>query len=240
MYKIQLPNFEGPYELMLYFIRRDELNIYDIPISKITHEFLNYIKVMQFFDLELAGEFILTTATLMGIKTKMLLPTSADENLEQVEDPRTELVHRLIEYKQIKEVTSDINNLFESSKYYYYRTLFDSQNKEITNNLPYKNATLFDLINAFNKVLRRNQIEHSKEHVVEQEIITVEEKINELRQLLKIKPRLSFFNILAGKSKEVLVVTLLSILDMVKMSEIIINQDDNFEDIFIGPKVQSN
>lgn len=239
MYKIQLPNFEGPYDLMLYFIRRDELNIYDIPISKITNEFLNYIRIMQIFDLELAGEFILTSATLMRIKSKMLLPANENENSEEMEDPRTELVRRLLEYKQIKEVTPELNRYTERTKYSYYRQIFDAQNKEITDNLPYKNATLFDLINAFNRLIEKNK-EVKKEHVVEKVAITVEERIIQLKSLLTTKPRVSFFELLSNESKDIIVVTFLSLLDMARQSDILISQDDNFDDIIISVRTAIN
>ena len=96
MYKISLPNFEGPFDLLLYFIKRDEINIYDIPIAKITEEFLSYIRLMQYFDLELAGEFIYMASTLIYIKTQMLLPKGDVEIGDEIEDPRTQLVERLI------------------------------------------------------------------------------------------------------------------------------------------------
>lgn len=239
MYKIQLPNFEGPYDLMLYFIRRDELNIYDIPISKITNEFLNYIRIMQIFDLELAGEFILTSATLMRIKSKMLLPANENENSEEMEDPRTELVRRLLEYKQIKEVTPELNRYTERTKYAYYRQIFDAQNKEITDNLPYKNATLFDLINAFNRLIEKNKVV-KKEHVVEKVAITVEERIVQLKSILTTKPRVSFFELLSNESKDIIVVTFLSLLDMARQSDILISQDDNFDDIIISVRTATN
>ena len=99
MYKIKLPVFEGPFDLLLYFIKRDELNIYDIPISKITEEFLEYIRIIKLMDLDLAGEFIVMASTLMQIKSQMLLPRLQDSNGETIDDPRTELVQKLIEYK---------------------------------------------------------------------------------------------------------------------------------------------
>ncbi|MFY8161016.1 MAG: segregation and condensation protein A [Candidatus Kapaibacteriota bacterium] len=239
MYKIQLPNFEGPYDLMLYFIRRDELNIYDIPIAKITNEFLNYIRIMKYFDLELAGEFILTSASLMRIKSKTLLPANENDNSEENEDPRTELVRKLLEYKQIKEVTSDLNKLSENTRYHYYRQIFEAQNKEILDNLPYKNATLFDLINALNKLLEKNKIVQI-EHIVEQVSMSVEDRIVQLKNILANKHRISFFELLANETKELIVLTFLSLLDLARSNNIFISQDDNFEDIIISNKISND
>jgi len=239
MYKIQLPNFEGPYDLMLYFIRRDELNIYDIPIAKITNEFLNYIRIMKYFDLELAGEFILTSASLMRIKSKTLLPANENDNSEENEDPRTELVRKLLEYKQIKEVTSDLNKLSENTRYHYYRQIFEAQNKEILDNLPYKNATLFDLINALNKLIEKNKIVQI-EHIVEQVSMSVEDRIVQLKNILANKHRISFFELLANETKELIVLTFLSLLDLARSNNIFISQDDNFEDIIISNKISND
>lgn len=239
MYKIQLPNFEGPYDLMLYFIRRDELNIYDIPIAKITNEFLNYIRIMKYFDLELAGEFILTSASLMRIKSKTLLPANENDNSEENEDPRTELVRKLLEYKQIKEVTSDLNKLSENTRYHYYRQIFEAQNKDISENLPYKNATLFDLINALNKLIEKNKTVQ-KEHIVEQVSMSVEDRIVQLKNILANKHRISFFELLTNETKELIVLTFLSLLDLARSNNIFISQDDNFEDIIISNKISND
>ena len=109
-YTIQLPNFEGPLDLLLYFIRRDELNIYDIPIAKITGDFLDYVRLMEMFDLELAGEFMVMAASLMQIKALMLLPrekVNAEGEVEEI-DPRAELLQRLLIYKQFKDAAGDL------------------------------------------------------------------------------------------------------------------------------------
>ncbi|MFP4528160.1 MAG: segregation and condensation protein A, partial [Candidatus Kapaibacterium sp.] len=126
MYNIKLPNFEGPFDLLLYFIKRDEINIYDIPIARITEEFLNYIRLMKIFDLELAGEFVLMAANLMYIKTQMLLPRYKDEEGEEIEDPRTQLVQRLLEYKQFKEASGEMAEMAEEQRYVYYREVFEA------------------------------------------------------------------------------------------------------------------
>ena len=111
-YKVQLPVFEGPLDLLLYLIKKDEINIYDIPIAKITQQYLEYLEVMKLLDLEIAGEFILMAATLMHIKSKMLLPAEAkDEETPEEADPREELVKKLIEYKKFKEAASSLNEM---------------------------------------------------------------------------------------------------------------------------------
>ncbi len=231
MYKIKLPNFEGPFDLLLYFIKRDEINIYDIPIAKITQEFLNYIRIMQIFDLELAGEFLVMASTLMYIKTQMLLPRGDDED-EDAEDPRTELVQRLLEYKQMKSVTKDLSVMADDQKYIYYRELFDADQKIADENEDYRNASLFDLLKAFKNVIERNNFEKS-EHVVELERMTIGERSKQIMDLLQKKKKVTFFNICENSSKDIIVVTFLSLLDLIRRQKIFIRQNDVFDDIVI-------
>lgn len=232
MYKIVLSNFEGPFDLLLYFIKRDELNIYDIPISRITEEFLNYIKMMKFFDLELAGEFILMASTLMYIKAQMLLPRPKSDDDSEIEDPRTGLVRKLLEYKLFKDAAQDLGTLAESQKYVYYRNLFDSDRDLMESSASYKNANLFDLINALNNVLNKNvQIQPS--HIVQLEQITVEEKIDMILDILKKSKRISFYELTKKITRPHIIVTFLAILELLKYQKIWIHQEENFVDIII-------
>ena len=128
MYRVRLTEFEGPLDLLLFFIRRDELDIYDIPISRITREFLDHIHMMQSLDLEVAGDFIVMAAELMQIKVRMLLPRLEDQQEE--EDPRAELVRRLIEYKRFKEMAERISGFEDEQRKIYYRRLFHGDPKE--------------------------------------------------------------------------------------------------------------
>ena len=114
MYKVQLNNFEGPIDLLLYFIRRDELNIYDIPISKITKEFINTLEEWKKVHLHIAGDFIVMASTLMRIKAKLLLPRPELDDDGEIMDPRTELIQQLIEYKRFKEAADLLKNLYPS------------------------------------------------------------------------------------------------------------------------------
>ncbi|MDT3741289.1 MAG: segregation/condensation protein A [Candidatus Kapabacteria bacterium] len=232
MYKIVLSNFEGPFDLLLYFIKRDELNIYDIPISRITEEFLNYIKMMKYFDLELAGEFILMASTLMYIKAQMLLPRPKSDDDSEIEDPRTGLVRKLLEYKLFKDAAQDLGTLAESQKYVYYRNLFDSDRDLMESSASYKNANLFDLINALNNVLNKN-IQIQPSHIVQLEQITVEEKIDMILDILKRSKRISFYELTKKITRPHIIVTFLAILELLKYQKIWIHQEENFVDIII-------
>ena len=127
MYRVKLTGFEGPLDLLLFFIKRDELDIYDIPIARITKGFLEYLHLMASLDLEVAGEFIVMAATLMQIKVRMLLPK--EEGAEEEEDPRAELVRRLIEYKRFKEMSVEMSSMEDGQRSVRYRRFFNADTK---------------------------------------------------------------------------------------------------------------
>ena len=233
MYTIKLPNFEGPLDLMLFFIKRDELDIYDIPIARITREFLDYIRLMQLFDLELAGEFLVMASSLMQIKVRMLLPKAVDERGDELHggDPRAELVKQLLQYSQYKEVSHDFAERSEAQRYIYYRQLFDADAKS-TGNEHYKNATLFDLLSAFKTALDRKP-EQVILHTVQLYSVTIEEQTENILLRLRGVRRLSFNDFVQNQSRLYVVVTFLAMLELSKNQVISIRQNDNFDDIEI-------
>ena len=233
MYKIKLPNFEGPFDLLLYFIKKDELNIYDIPIAKIAREFLNYIRLMKYFDIELAGEFVFMSANLMYIKSQMMLPRPKDDGSDEYEDPRTQLVQRLLEYKQIKDGAKNIENNYKNNKYHYYRNLFDAQ-QQVACGEVYKNTTLFDLMKAFQKAIERTKPETP--HTIEYTQISMEEKMKELIFHLKNNKKTTFADYIKGFDKIHIVVTFLAILNLMRDNKILLKQDTHFSEIILYSK----
>ena len=145
MYSIKLDNFEGPLDLLMFFIKRDELDIYDIPIASITQEFLEYVRIMELLDLELAGEFVVMAATLLGIKAQMLLPRETavgPDGVEvELEDPRSELVQKLLEYKRYKEVADQLSTQADEQRYVLYRQVFEAEEIHAAEHVGYRNAT---------------------------------------------------------------------------------------------------
>ena len=178
-FEVKLPLFEGPFDLLLFFIERDELDIYDIPISKITNDFLEYIQQMEQLNIEVASEFILVAATLMRIKSKMLLPRpQLDEQGNEI-DPREELVRHLLEYKKYKSVVDTFHKMEETeltkekrgNLMKELRTLAESTNVEAE----LQDITIFKLMQVFDKVLKRYQADKNKPvHQVIQYPYTVE------------------------------------------------------------------
>ncbi len=237
MYRIKLDNFEGPFDLLLYFIKRDEINIYDIPIARITDEFLKYIRLMKILDLEIAGEFIVTAASLMQIKIQMLLPNDSDSSADESEDPRMPLVQKLLEYKQFKEAARELSNLEKSQRFTYFRQLYevDHQTAINLNGVQYKNASVFDLMSAFGKILERKKYQVNS-HIIPLINITVEEKIEMIKAILLRQKKFSFTRIIKKEPRNVIVVTFLALLELIKSGFIIALQSSTFEDIIITNK----
>jgi len=238
MYKVQLKNFEGPLDLLLFFIKRDELDIYDIPIFHITKEFLEYIRLMEELDLDIASEFIYMASMLMSIKAKMLLPAddTEDDELDET-DPRYELVQKLLEYKRYKEMAEKLTVIDEESRKKYFRGYPEADNveKQATGEA-LKDVTIFDLMTAFQKVLADIKRQNSY-HRVEKVEITVEEQAEFVLNLLQEQGRTSFRKLcleLGNKIK--VVVTFLSILEMLKEQQIDLFVDNDPTDFHIDLK----
>ncbi len=222
MYRVQLHNFEGPLDLLLFFIKRDELDIYDIPISYITEQFLEYIHLMEELDLDVASEFMLMASMLMSIKAKMMLPREdSDEEILDETDPRYELVQRLLEYKRYKEMAGKMAEIDEETRKRYMRGFNDADTveKQATGEA-LKDVTLFDLIAAFRKVLtdiERNNIVHKVERVE----TTIEEQSEFVLITLQKRGSQTFKQLCSTiTSRVVLVVTFLAVLEMIKEQQI--------------------
>lgn len=235
-YVVSLPNFEGPLDLLLFFIKRDELDIYDIPIAQITEEFLVYTHALQMLDLEQAGEFIVMAATLMQIKAKMLLPKPervSDE--EEEEDPRAELVRRLLEYKQYKEIAEQLRGREEDHRLVFYRQNFLADERVIEPETPeetLRNVTLFDLLTAFKKAVDRSR-RRKDIHVVERIAYTVEEQTDYILSIFNHRSQVTFFELIDRLDRMGIIVTMLALLELIKNKFIAFHQDDNFEDVLL-------
>lgn len=236
MYSVRLENFEGPLDLLLFFIKRDELDIYDIPIASITQEFLEYVKVLELLDLELAGEFIVMASMLVQIKAQMLLPREEKQGVVpgtiDDDDPRAELVRRLLEYKRYREASDSLTLSAENQKYVLYRQVFEAEEIHASESGTYRNATLFDLLKALKRAIEKAP-EKAEPHVVTRFPITVEEKSEEIIHILKTKTAARFFELVSGLAKMHIVVTFLALLELAKLQRIRVQQDLRFDDIVI-------
>ncbi len=238
MYKVQLKNFEGPLDLLLFFIKRDELNIYDIPIYHITREFLDYIRLMEELDLEVASEFIYMASLLMSIKARMMLPQNNEEDEELDEhDPRYDLVQRLLEYKRYKEMSEKLTIIDEETRQKYFRGSFDADNvdKQATGEA-LKDVTIFDLMSAFRKVLSDIKKQNTF-HRVEKVETTVEEQAEYIQNLLRARGRTSFRDICTEiGTRIVIVVVFLAVLEMLKEQQISLFIENDPTDFYLDLK----
>lgn len=185
-YKVKIAHFEGPFDLILYFIERDEINVYDIPIAKITNEFLLYIKDMQELNIELASEFIVVAASLMRIKAKMLLPRKEVDADGQEIDPRQELVQRLLEYKRFKGVVEEMKHMSEDRKMKHGRGNISGESRNIaqsfSSEMDLESINLFKLMNVFNKVMERME---DRENEVIHKVVQFPYTIEEQKEIVK-------------------------------------------------------
>lgn len=242
MFKIKLKEFEGPFDLLLYFIKRDELDIYDIPIAPIAEEFLAYIKMMQILDIEMASDFLVMASTLLQIKAEMLLRQDEGEDgeISEENDPRLPLVEQLLEYKKFKEASRHLSRQAEENKYRFYRQLYDSEIAEYEKNAGYKNATLFSLLAALEKVMQRHKVTEETIHHVNLYPISVDDKKNDIWNFLQKKTRMYFLKYIENFSKMEIVVTFLAILEMARANQISLFQDDELSDIIVTNAISLN
>ncbi|MFH1458489.1 MAG: segregation/condensation protein A [Candidatus Omnitrophota bacterium] len=233
-YKIKLEIFEGPLDLLLYLVNKDHLNIYDIPIAKVTGQYLEYLNLMQLLDLNIAGEFLVMAATLMQIKSKMLLPAEPQEAAEgKQEDPREELVRRLLEYERFKEIAESLRQRETEQKEVFKRPKTQTEQETPGDSRDvYFEASIFDLINAFTKALKDVPKEVFYEVIKDE--FTIEEKIHQILHLLLEKSNVQLSELFGNaKSKLEIIVIFLAILELIRMKEIVCRQRELFQDIEI-------
>lgn len=227
-YEVHLEMFEGPLDLLLFLIKKDDLDIHDIPISHITQEYLRYLDMMKDLNLELAGEFLVLAATLMGIKAKTLLP-SQEAEADEGPDPRAELVAKLLEYQKFKQAAKFLTDRGEQFRDVFYRGLpeFDESEKTLS-------IGTFELLAALKEVLDRAE-DVTKEVLGEE--FPIEEKIAKVLFLLENRPSFPWEELFADERKRRGIIScFLALLELVKLQKIFIRQDANFGRITVYKK----
>ena len=234
MYKVNLEIFEGPLDLLLFLIRKSEVDIHDIPISFLTKEYLEAVEAMQELDLNIAGEFLVMAAQLMLIKSRMLLPVDAsgEDDSEEIEDPRAELVQRLLEYKQYKEAADQLRGMEFKQRDMFarlqpYKSMSPQVHEEDEGGL---DVNLYDLLKAFQKILEELPENTVKE--IPREEIKVVQKINEILDLLEKSESIAFTDVFKNaRTRPVMIASFLAILELAKMGSIKIRQASVYADI---------
>ncbi|HAQ06344.1 MAG TPA: segregation/condensation protein A [Bacillus bacterium] len=240
-YNVKIEAFEGPLDLLLHLINRLEIDIYDIPVAKITEQYLMYIHAMKEVQLDVASEYLVMAATLLAIKSKMLLPKHEEEidddfEFEDEADPRNELVERLIEYKKFKEAATDLKSMEEERGLMY--TKAPSDLSEYAKDMKTENTdidiSLYDMLGAFQKLLRRKKLQRPVSTKIARQEVSIEKRMDEIIGFLKAsKSRKSFNDLFPNSDREHIVVTFLAILELIKRKEIDVVQEHNFAEIYM-------
>ncbi len=233
MFNIKLENFEGPLDLLLYFIKRDKIDIYDIPITKITNEYILVIDEAKKLDVSIAGEFLFMASMLLRIKTQMLLPRQIDDESLDIDDPRIDLVSQLIEYKKYKTVAHKLKNLHFENKDTFFRSsvkvVYD-QSPDVSDYL--NEVSLYDISKIFKEAIDNAPSEDTFE--IYREMVSLNDQKNFILKEFEKKKVISLKNLVKNlETKIEIIVTFLALLEMIKQSEIICSQKENFEDIEI-------
>jgi segregation and condensation protein A len=227
---IRLDAFEGPLDLLLHLIKREEIDIWNIPIARITEQYLNYLQFMKELNINLAGEWLVMAATLIYIKSRMLLPPDpvAESQEEEPQDPRTELVYQLLEHQKFKNAAQMLYTREEVENAVWHNPPAEAieEGREIAA------VTLFDLLKAFSEVVKRFEAQRKME--LSPEEVSIEQKLADIRRLLLVRDTILFSAFFAeSPSKHHLIVTFLALLELVRLREIWVYQKNNFEEIYI-------
>ncbi len=229
-YKVKLEVFEGPLDLLLYLIKKDEIDVYDIPIERITRQYLEYMELFKILDLDVAGEFVVMAANLIYIKSRSLLPVSQqppDEEAEE-EDPRWELVRQLLEYKKFKEAAEHLQTRAQVQENLFSRV---PEKPDFAGERPLGEVSIFDLLNAFQTMLKRVNMKEDLREIFE-ENFTVSDKIDLILKMIASGVALKFSELFAGAaSRTEIVVTFLAMLELIRLKQLRTVQPDVFSEI---------
>lgn len=242
---MKIEAFEGPLDLLLHLINRLEIDIYDIPMAEISEQYSLYVHAMSELRLDVASEYLVMAATLLAIKSKMLLP-KYDEEVDEVQfeedDPRDELVERLIEYKQFKEAASALKEMESERGEIYMKppsdlSAYAEQTKQEASDI---GATIYDMLGAYHKLLRRKKLKRPVATKISHKEISIEARMAEvLADLTKSKKRTSFFVFFQSNDKQYIVATFLAMLELMKRKEVIVEQEGNFDEIYLTARKEA-
>ena len=242
-YQVQLENFEGPLDLLLFLLQEHEIDIYDIPVALITHQYLEYLELLKLLDLEMGGDYILMAATLIRIKSKMLLPRRlADEATEEI-DPREELVQRLLEYRRYKEAAHVLGNQEDQQVDIFYRPASENW-EDITDDMEEldigltNSLNLWDLLQSFKEVIDR--VDNTFDRTIEREAITVEDRMDDIMRQLHNRDGLFFKDLFNEVTRPIIIGMFLALLELIRTRKIAFEQTDNVGEIWLYLQKQDN
>lgn len=234
-YRIKINEFEGPLDLLLHLIKESDIDIYDIKISEITKQYLDYIKAMEEMNLSIASEYLVMASELIELKSKMLLPKNEEELEDDYESPEETLIRKLLDYKNYKDITKTFKELEQDRFNFYTKLPSDISEYQEENNIC-ENKDVSLLLDAFAKFIERSEEQKPLHTKITTKELSLKDRIVSIRLMLKSKNKIIFTELFENKTKEHLIITFLSILQMVKDQEIEIEQEDSNQDIFIKLK----
>lgn len=235
-YIVTINNFDGPLDLLLHLIKEQDIDIYDIKIEDITKQYLDYIKKMKELNLEVASEYLVMASELIEIKSKLLLPKKKEMDEDNYEeDPREILIERLLAYKKYKNVTKEFKDLELTRKMVFTKEP-DNLNRYIREEVKDEELGISDLIDAFNNLMKRKELDRPLATKITKKELSVSEKVNKIKNILKNKKKINFEEIFEVPTKEEVIISFLSVLEMVKKDEILLTQEGNFKNIVISLK----
>ena len=229
---LKIDDFEGPYDLLLHLIKEKKMDLLNLKLEIIVDEYLDFIHKMQEMNLNIASSYLVMSSELIEMKSRLLLPRNVEENDEEEENPKEELVNKLIEYQKYKDLTEDFKELEEERKQIYTKLPENLQEyKEPDKVINNSNITLDDLLKAFQNFLERKKLEQPLHTKVTKKEMSVEERSISIRNILKTKKKVNFLELFDVLNKEYVVVTFLAILEMAKKNELRISQENEYGDI---------
>lgn len=238
---IKVTNFEGPFDLLLHLIKKNEMNIYDINIFEITNQYLEYLKNMKEMDLEITSEFIVIAATLIEIKSKHLLPKNKEEQSSEDEnDVEKELLNKLIEYRKFKVIAENLKMREQNAGIMFSKKpeIIEEDTKNIKEIDFLKNITMLELYNLYNNLMQAYINKMNTENIINKKILVdeykIEDKMEELKEKINCLGKIHFTKLIYGYSSKIeVIVTFLALLELIKIKSVKVIQESNFKDIYL-------
>ncbi|HEY5588625.1 MAG TPA: segregation/condensation protein A [Candidatus Paceibacterota bacterium] len=238
---IKVTNFEGPFDLLLHLIKKNEMDIYDINIYEITNQYLEYLKTMKEMDLEVTSEFIVIAATLIQIKSKRLLPKNKEEiSKEEENDVEVELLNKLIEYRKYKLIAENLKMLEQGAGIMFSKKpeIIEEDNKNTKEIDFLKNVTMLDLYNLYNDLMQQYINKMNIDNIINKKILVdeykIEDKMEELKEAIDLFGQVYFSKLIIGYSSKIeVIVTFLALLELIKIRSVRVIQESTFKDIYL-------
>ncbi|WP_404452896.1 segregation/condensation protein A [Virgibacillus necropolis] len=241
-YQVKLDTFEGPLDLLLHLIKQYEVDIYDIPVATITEQYVQYIHTLQRLELNIASEYLVMAATLIALKSQMLLPNEPidEENEEYMEDPREELMNRLIEYRKYKEAAETLKEKEVDSNEIYTREPAHFDHLELNQPMLNDDTSIYDMIGALNKLFERKKWSEPLDTKIKKMDIPIEQRMDEVLDTVKKSNKgISFYDLFIYQSRAHIVVTFIAVLELMKTKKVYCEQKKHLESLqvfYMGEK----